>query len=368
MRKIILGGVPMAYIKTKMQMPNFVQVPTWFIIDYMPKALGGYTKVYLYLLTLTMSPKTSELNLEEISGTLDMLCSELIQALNYWHKEQVLFFKEIDKENFELEFYTQKPQKEFAPSTDKKSLPIAKTIIKQTRPEYRTEEINVYLHDSKDVAQLFKLAEQYLGRLLTITDQKILFSLYDWLHMPFDLIEYLIEYCVTNNHKAMHYIEKVAINWVDEGIVTLEQAKAKTLSDKRYFKILSSLGSSKATLTPAEKACMSKWLDTYKFSMDIILEACRRTVMQTNKPSLNYVDSILLAWHKDKVRTLEDIASLDKLHESKKIKQSATHNSTGPAISNKIAKFNSMYSHDWDFDELEKLQEEHITRKLNGGN
>ena len=362
----------MAYVKTKMQRPDFVQVPTWFITDYMPKALSGYTKVYLYLLSLTFSNENEDIDLEEISGKLDLLYSELIKALHYWHEKKVIIFSEKENGDFDLEFILNKPEEMSIPSAKaltkaKAPLPAMKTFIKQTRPEYRTEEINVYLQDSEDVARLFKLAEQYLGRLLTITDQKILFSLYDWLHMPFDLIEYLIEYCVSNNHKAMHYIEKVAINWIDEGIVTLEQAKAKTLADKRYFKILNRLGSSKAVLTPPEKKCISKWLDTYKFSMEIILEACDRTTRQTTKPSLNYVDSILTNWYTDKVKTLDDIKALDKAFESKQMQQTSSSYSSG-TVSNKIAKFNSMYSHNYDFDELEKLQEEHITRKLNGGN
>jgi len=358
----------MAYIKAKMQCPSLVQVPTWFITDYMPKALSGYTKVYLYLLTLTTTFPNEDIDLEKVCGELDMLFSELIKALNYWNEKKILHFEILEDNDFELEFYMNKPKDQDEAVILKNTAPVTtKTIIKQTRPEYRTEEINLYLQDSKDVAQLFKLAEQYLGRLLTITDQKILFSLYDWLHMPFDLIEFLIEYCVSNNHKAMHYIEKVAINWVDEGIVTLDQAKAKTLSDKRYYKILSSLGSSKATLTPAEKKCMCKWLDTYKFSMDIILEACKRTVMQTNKPSLNYVDSILSNWYTDKVTSLTDIEALDKAYESKRMQQMSFKTTDTAALSNKVAKFNSMYTHNWDFDELEKLEEAHLTKELNGG-
>lgn len=352
----------MAYIKSSIQPPSFVQVPTWFITDYMPKALSGYTKVYLYLLMQTLS-STEAICLEDTASQLDMLFSEVIQALKYWHDQKILIFKEGADDQFELQYLMHAPVITEQPD---KPLPLTKTIIQQTRPNYRTEEITAYLED-KNVALLFKLAEQYLGRLLTVNDQKILYSFYDWLHMPFDLIEYLIEYCTSNNHRAMHYIEKVAINWVDEGIVTLEQAKAKTLSDKRYFKILSSLGSSKATLTPAEKKCMSKWLDTYHFSLEIVLEACRRTVMQTNKPSLNYVDSILTAWHQDKVKTMEDIAALDKAHESKKMQQTVPAGKTA-ALSHKIAKFNSMYTHDWDFDELEKLEEEHLSRELKGGN
>ena len=368
MRKTIKGGVLMAYIKAKMQCPNFVQVPTWFITDYMPKALGGYSKVYLYLLTLTMISSDASIDLEKVCSELDMLFSELLKALNYWNDKKILHFEILEDDHYELEFYMNKPIDQ-KPTMVAKNVTSAttKTIIRQTRPEYRTDEINLYLQDSKDVAQLFKLAEQYLGRLLTISDQKILFSLYDWLHMPFDLIEFLIEYCVSSNHKAMHYIEKVAINWVDEGIITLEQAKAKTLSDKRYFKILNSLGSSKSILTTPEKNLMDKWLNTYKFSMEIILKACERTVEQANKPSLKYVESILSSWHADNVTSLADIEALDKAYESKRLQQNTTKTLGATTLSNKVTKFNSMYTHDWDFDELEKLEEAHLTKELNGG-
>ncbi len=354
----------MAYIKYKNSKQNFVHVPSWFITDYMPKALSGYTKVYLYLLAASTDVHTAPISLEEVSKKLDMLYCEVIQALMYWNEQKVLSFSEFSIDEFDLEFYDEKPiVKESTPS-----LPLSKTIIRQTRPEYRTEEINLYLKDSPDVMCLFKIAEQYLGRMLTLTDQKILFSLYDWLHMPFELIEFLIEYCASNNHKAINYIEKVAISWVDEGITTVEQAKNKVNLDKRYFKILNSLGSSKTSITPPERNCMDKWLNNYQFSMEVILEACRRTIMQTNKPSLNYVDSILSSWYAAKVKDLTDIANLDKAHESKKaLNTFSTTNSVTP-ISNKVSKFNNMYSHDWDFDELEKLQREHITKKLNGGN
>ena len=353
----------MAYIKATYFSPAFVQVPSWFITDYMPKALGGYIKVYLYLLTVSKEPSENGVSLEDVCKELDMLYSEVLQALKYWDKEKVLTFTECKDGDFELTFAWDPP----TPTATEKKLPISKTIIQQTRPEYRTDEINYYTQNSPDVTKLFKIAEQYLGRLLTISDQKILFSFYDWLHMPFDLIEFLIEYCTSNNHKAMHYIEKVAISWVDEGIVTVDQAKAKVVSDKRYFQILSALGTSKSTLTPAEKKCMSKWLDTYKFHLDIILEACRKTVMQTSKPSLNYVDSILTSWFNEKVTTLEDIKALDKVHESKKLLSETTSKVPLSPIPNKISKFNTMHSHDWDFDEIEKLERAYIERKLNGG-
>lgn len=359
----------MAYIKSHTFSTHFTQVPNWFITDYMPKALGGYTKVYLYLLALTHNPPEDGICLEDVCKTLDMLHSELIQALNYWAEQQVLSFKEESEECFELVFFTEpssmtESQGQMATSPTKNS---QKPIIGQTRPEYSIDEINLYKNNSHDFSNLVRVAERYLGRLISFTDQKILYSFYDWLHMPFDLIEYLIEYCASMNRTGMHYIEKVAINWVDEGILTVEQAKAKMAVDKRYFKILNALGASRNTLTPTDRKYISKWMETYKFSMDIILAACHKAVTQANKPSLNYVDTILTSWHNEKVKTLEDVVALDKVFESKKmLTQPASQGGVTP-LPNKVARFNTMDSHDWDFDEIEKLEREYIERKLNGG-
>lgn len=353
----------MAYIKYTTKKPTTIAIPYWFITDYMPKAHSGCLKVYLYL--FAESATTTSLSLEEASTKLDMLYSEVISALKYWNERKVLRFESLSEEEFELEFYFDKPHLE-SPSIE---TPKPKVIISQTRPEYRTEEINLYLQDSPEITRLFRIAEEYLGRLLTITDQKILFSFYDWLHMPFDLIEYLIEYCVSNNHRAMNYIEKVAISWIDQGINSVDKAKEKSLQDKKYYQILSALGSAKNNVTPVERNCIDKWLNTYKLSIDIVLEACKRTVIQTNNPSLKYVDSILTSWYNDKVATLEDIKSLDAARESKKGLENPKGFSTNrPSTSTKVAQFNQMYSHDWDFDELEKLEREYISRKLNGGN
>lgn len=354
----------MAYIKYKRAKQTFVSIPTWFITDYMPKALSGDLKVYLYLFALANDPNGLELSLEDVSVKLDMLYSEVLQALHHWNKKKVLSFNELPDGGFELEFFLEKPM-QIAKQQPKK-LPLSKTIISQTRPEYRTEEITLYMQDSPEVTKLFKIAEQYLGRLLTITDQKILYSFYDWLHMPFDLIEFLIEHCASNNHKAIHYIEKVAIAWVDEGITTLEEAKEKVAVDKRYFKILKALGASHSNISLAQKKCIDKWTNVYEFNYDIILEACKRAVMQTNNPSLNYVDSILSAWHTNKVKKLEDIELIDKAYESKKALETNKTAANKPAP--KTSKFTNIYSHNWDFDELEQLENEYIDRKLNGGN
>ncbi len=68
-------------------------------------------------------------------------------------------------------------------------------------------------------------AEQYLGKTLSATDIDQITYFYDTLNMSAELIEYLIEYCVENGHKSMHYINKVALSWHEENITTVNRPR-----------------------------------------------------------------------------------------------------------------------------------------------
>ena len=53
------------------------------------------------------------------------------------------------------------------------------------------------LKQNEDIIQLLYIAEQYLGKTLTPTETRKILFFYDELHMSVDLIDYLIEYCVS---------------------------------------------------------------------------------------------------------------------------------------------------------------------------
>lgn len=99
------------------------------------------------------------------------------------------------------------------------------------------------LKQNEEISQLLYITEQYLTKTLTPTEmQKILFF-YDELHMSADLIEYLVEYCVSRGRKSMRYIETVALAWAKDGITTVEMARdASSRFSKDYYTILKAMG------------------------------------------------------------------------------------------------------------------------------
>ena len=102
-----------------------------------------------------------------------------------------------------------------------------------------------------------------------------------------DSIEYLFEYCVSNDHYSMHYIEQVALSWAQENIQTVSQAKAScAYFNKTFFAVLKAFGIRNRNPVEAEVTYIRRWTRQYGFPMKLVLEACSRTMKQIHTPKL----------------------------------------------------------------------------------
>ncbi|MBP5298038.1 MAG: DnaD domain protein, partial [Lachnospiraceae bacterium] len=198
----------------------------------------------------------------------------------------------------------------------------------------------------ENTSQLIFIAESYLGRLLTPAEMKSILFFTDTLHFSEDLIDYLLQYCVDHGKKEFRYIEKVAINWAEEGITTPKEAKRfATKYDKSVYSIMNELGKS-GSPTNKEMEFINRWTKEYGFTTDIIIEACERTVLATDKHRFEYAEGILSSWKRDNVHHKSDILKMDDLHQQQKQKKVTKTTSTN--------KFNQFTQNNYDFDALEK--------------
>ena len=197
-----------------------------FIDNYMPEANGEYVKVYLLLLRCQACPDR-ELTISGIADILDDTEKDVIRALKYWKKQGLLDY-EITEEAASS-----------APRADAQA-PEAANVQEQAAP---SPENVTRFRNRKELKELLFVAEQYLGKTLSATDMKTITYFYDELGMSTDLIEYLIEYCVENGHKSMHYIQKVALSWADRKIRTPEEAKqSAAFYSKSCYGVLKAFG------------------------------------------------------------------------------------------------------------------------------
>ena len=276
-----------------------------FINHYMPEANGEYVKVYLLLLRCQASPDR-ELTISGIADILDDTEKDVIRALKYWKKQGLLDY-EITEEAASS-----------APRADTQA-PEAADAQGQAAP---SPENVTRFRNRKELKELLFVAEQYLGKTLSATDMKTITYFYDELGMSTDLIEYLIEYCVENGHKSMHYIQKVALSWADRKIRTPEEAKqSAAFYSKSCYGVLKAFGITGRSPAASELAYIQRWSGEYGFSDELILEACNRTMNSIHQPSFDYAESILKSWLEGGAKNRKDVEALDLAYQKEKLER-----------------------------------------------
>ena len=161
-------------------------------------------------------------------------------------------------------------------------------------------------------------------------------------------------------------MDKVALSWSDAGISTVEQAKKNAnLYSQANYAVIKALGIKGRNLIESETDMIQKWTNEFQFSLDIITEACSRTINTTHQPSFDYTDKILTNWYNANVKELSDIEKLDQNYQ--KTKKSSEKNNPRSISQGYVAKtstnrFNNFSQRTYDY---EKLEQQMLNRNRN---
>lgn len=320
-----------------------------FIDEYMKSANDAQLKIYLYLIRM-MSARLST-SVSEIADMFNYTEKDVLRALKYWEKNQLLTLDYDEAKNLvgiHLRDLSSTPANETpsasysAPISFKLPMPEKGSEDPYAKPAYTLDELKAFKSD-ETISRVLFIAEQYLKKTLSPSEMKTIFFIADKLGFSEDLIDYLIQYCIDRGKKDLRYMEKVAINWAQEGITTPKQAtKYVHKYDKTVYDIMNALGKS-TTPTQTEVTYITRWTKEFAFEFDVIAAACERTVLATDKHRFEYADSILSNWYKSGVHHLTDIQTLEENFQKNKAAKTASTN-----------KFNQFKQSHYDFDALEK--------------
>ena len=382
---------------------SFTTVSDIFIDQYMPKANGEFVKVYLYLLRATGSG-AGIATISEIADHFSNTEADIIRALNYWASEGILQVQtgadgqimginlcslsvsgmQAAQNNLQNSVVNNAAQNILQNSVVNNAAQNISTVntrmhdsvvekLKSQTPdkaassqkEYTLDEIKEF-RKNPDISELFFIIETYLKHTLSSTDTNMVLYWLDELHFSTDLVEYLVEYCITKGHSSLRYMNKVALGWADAGIKTVDQAKDDAAAHSQiYYSVMKALGITGRNLVDSEVSLINKWVGEYGFDIELVKAACSKTISAIQKPSFEYTDSILANWRKKDVHTLKDVEVLDA-NFAKANKASATGSSQGTNAANGSSKpksnnsssknkFNNFNQRNNDYDKLEKL-------------
>ncbi len=367
---------------------SFTTVSDIFIDQYMPKANGEFVKVYLYLLRATGSG-AGIATISEIADHFSNTEADIIRALNYWASEGILQLQtgadgqiigvnlcslsvsgmqaaqsniqstvadNAAQNNLQNGVVNNATQNNLQNSVVNNAAQNISTVntrmhdsvvekLKSQTPdkaassqkEYTLDEIKEF-RKNPDISELFFIIETYLKHTLSSTDTNMVLYWLDELHFSTDLVEYLVEYCITKGHSSLRYMNKVALGWADAGIKTVDQAKDDAAAHSQiYYSVMKALGITGRNLVDSEVSLINKWVGEYGFDIELVKAACSKTISAIQKPSFEYTDSILANWKKKDVHTLKDVEVLDA-NFAKANKASATGSSQSTNAANGSSK------------------------------
>lgn len=347
---------------------EYTLITNSFLDNYIADANDVQIKVYLYL--LRHANNFDECSITAMADFFNYSEKDILRALTYWERKGILqLFLNENKEPNSIVFCstpTSSPQTVLSsPETMPSPSPspaFVKTVtyLPESTPikksEYTLDQLAEF-QARESTSEVMFIAESYLGRTLTSKDIQSILFITDELHFSFDLIDYLLQYCIDRGKKDFRYIETVAISWAKENITTVDQAQNQCYKyDKETYTVMNALGKNNQP-TPKEAEFIRRWYHIYGFTSDVILEACERTVLATDKHRFEYADKILTNWKNQGVLHKNDIQKADAVFDANKKK--AASGSTGSIVGNfanssSKNKFNQFQQNNYDFEALEK--------------
>ena len=344
-------------------------VSNLFIDEYMKDANDAQLKVYFYLLRMLNADQA--ISVSGIADKFNHTEKDVIRALKYWEKQQILDL-DFDENKALVGIHLRDLSAQATPASQHNVLLTSGPVQAQntagnsiisaavaqpvqtapqettpvySKPAYSLDQLREF-KEREETSQLLFIAEAYIGKPLAPSEIKTILFFTDVLHFSDDLIDYLLQYCVERGKKDFKYIEKVAVNWAEEGITTPKQAqKFSTRYDKSVYSIMNSLGRSTSP-TAKELEFINRWTRDYGFSTDIILEACERSSLATDKHRFEYAEGILSSWKNAGIHHKADIQQADATYQKKK--------ATKPAPAASSNRFTQFAQNSYDFAALEK--------------
>ena len=279
-------------------------IPDVFFTEYLSEASGDFIKVYLYMLFLSKYGKDVKLN--DLSKKIALPLTTIQAAIKYWEDTEVITKKGtgyIVNNIQEIEL-----NKLYSPK-----LTVSKESIQNMEK------------DKSRASAIEAINNMFFQGIMSpswYSDIDLWFKRFEF---DEEVMIALFQYCFDKSALHKNYVKAVADAWHGNNIKTfsdLEEYDDNIQKIKKVKKnICKKLGLTR-NLTQYEEAYIEKWLQEYKYDLEIIELALKKTTSKSN-PNFDYIDKIISDWHDRKLLNSEDVKNylLEFKNKSKQIKE-----------------------------------------------
>lgn len=193
--------------------------------------------------------------------------------------------------------------------------PTAAELAPTPAPRYTASELRTARGEDHRFHAVCDAAESILSRPLTDALLRTLFTVYDHIGLPAEVIIELLAYLARGNRALRgRDIEREACIWADKGILTTDDAQrylAEAEAERPLREALcSALGIVGRTPTAAERSLIALCLEK-GFAPDAVTLAITRMKRSIGAFSASYLRKMLLSWHEKGVHTVSEITAVE---------------------------------------------------------
>ena len=258
-------------------------------------------RVLTTVLMLSLGDSVS-LDTKDLPTMLNMEKADLEASLKFWKGAGIL-----KNDSSKREESAPAPKKAVTETTHKTGA----VERSSTLGEYTSAELAELMEQRRVSAELVDEAQRIYGKIFRAYDTGILVGIVDQLGFDEEAVLAILAYSVRRGKKTLRYAERVAMAFYDEGITdteaVLDRIHRMELATETVEKIKNLFGFGSRELTATEKKLFGTWTEQFGYDIEVIRLAYDITVDTIQKPVPKYAGSILENWHKEGLRTEEEV-------------------------------------------------------------
>jgi|GEM_PF-2664319 len=187
------------------------------------------------------------------------------------------------------------------------------TAVSAARPapvKPRVQEVLQYQQQHPHFADFLQHVSAIMGKAIGHADTATLLYLIDTVGLPENVLLQEIGYAVSIGKANMRYIEKLALDWADKELTTIEAVEEHIHQLERWQKAadrIEKLLQLPRPLNTPQSEMADRWLGVWGFSEAMIQKAAAIANENTGKFQPAYIDRILERWHAEGVDTPDKI-------------------------------------------------------------
>ena len=277
----------------------------FFVPNEAAENLKLCTAGQLRVLLFALSRGFSETSPENVAEELGIIPEDAKDLLDYWVGRGILECDGVSATVSATKPVSPAPQV----SEPKREIP------KAPETKLTMKEVMQIKESDPAVAHVFSEAERLLGKTFTTSDSETIVWLISYAGIAPEVLITVIAYCASIDKKSFFYIRKTALEWLENGIDTIEAAeeRMRVLEEAKSWegevkRVLEIYGRS---LVSKEKEFCETWR-IYGISSELIHFAYEKCIEKTAKLSFPYINKILLSWHQKGIKTVAEATAENK--------------------------------------------------------